>query len=135
MAQIQAELKRAILDELWNAVPQNSAATLEEIIRKFKSGMWPNIKNGSFVNATSANGNQVSREIPAYVRQLSPDQFFMLGQEFLELQTLAISTLGGTPDDDAVYSEMQSSDSMQTVRRIGGDYTGLRFPTTGPGVI
>ncbi len=138
MANIQAQLKRAILDEIWNSVPEDHASTLEELIRKFKSGLWFNIKSGSFINSTSSNGNQVSREIPAYVRQLSPDQFFMLGQELLELRDAAITDLGVAGDgsaDQAIYDCMQADDSLQTVRELQRDYTTLRYPATGPGIV
>lgn len=133
MAQLQAQLKRAILDELWGPVPEASALTLEDVIRAFKSARWDSIKTGSFVVNTSGGGYSVSFHVPELFRQLGPDQFFMLGQEFLDIRTDAIATLtaaAADTSDESVFATMMADDRLQPGHREElGDYTMMRWPS------
>lgn len=131
MAQLQAQVKRGILDELWYA-GQKSALSLEDSIRGFKSARWDSIQTGSFVVNTAGGGYSVSFHVPELFRQLGPDQFFALGQEFLEILTDARATLttaGQDPTNDALcFSAMMLDDRLQTIRSSMLDTTALRYP-------
>ena len=132
MAQLQAELKRGILDELWYLVPETAATTLEEAIRSFKSARWSSISSGLFVINTSGGGYSVSFSNPELFRQLGPDQFFMLGQEFLDILTDARATLttaGTDQTDDNLFATMMADDRLQRGHREElGDFTMQRWP-------
>lgn len=134
MAQLQAQLKRGILDEIWYQA-KSVASSLEVAIRGFKSVRFDDIKRGTFVSSTSGGGHSVTFHIPELFRQLGPDQFFMLGQEFLDLfaTVTANQTAAGLPtDDDSLFAAMMASDQMQTVTGVMVDTTSLRWPTYGP---
>lgn len=135
MAQLQAQLKRGILDELWESAP-DSAGSLLDVIRSFKSARWDSIKTGTFVVNTSGGGYSVSFHVPEMFRQLGPDQFFMLGMEFVDIYNDAVSTLASngnsSPSDDDIFAGMMADDRMQTVRGVMGDTTMLRYASQGP---
>ena len=134
MAQLQAQLKRGILDELWYAVPESTdKGLLESAIRAFKSARFENIKTGLYISSTSGGGYSVSFAQPELFRQLGPDQFFMLGMEFLDILTDAKATLSaaGTDDtDENLFQTMMADDRLQPGQRVMyGDYTMLRWPS------
>lgn len=131
MATLQAQVKRGILDEIWYA-GQKSALSLTDSIRGFKSARWESIQTGTFVVNTSGGGYSVNFHVPEIFRQLGPDQFFALGQEFLEVMTDARATLvaAGTasPADSDIFTTMMADDRMQSLRSAMLDTTALRFP-------
>jgi hypothetical protein len=131
MATLAAELKRAILDELWYTAPEGVG--LEACIRAYKSSRFADVKTGRFVTNTSGGGYAVSFNVPEIVRQLTPEQLLMLCQEYLELLDSCRVILGGTPSDDDLFQSMMQQDQMQTVRELQRDYTCLRWPAVGVG--
>jgi hypothetical protein len=132
VAQLQAQLKRGILDELWQiAKVQN--ITLEDAIRDFKSASWNRIRTGQFVIASAGAGHSVTFASPELFRNLTQDQYMMLGMEFLEVMADAITTNGFSGDltsdqQQTVFTTMMADDRLQTVRSHGQDYTTLRWP-------
>jgi hypothetical protein len=134
VAQLQAQLKRGILDELWYAVPEElKDGALEATIRAFKSARWDAIKTGTFVVSTSGGGYSVSFSMPELFRQLGPDQFFMLGQEFLDVMAdakVTVANAGQEVTDANVFDTMMADDRLQPgCRTTLGDFTMQRWPS------
>lgn len=132
MAQLQAQLKRGILDELWQIAKVQNIA-LEDAIRAFKSRSWNLIRTGQFVIASAGSGHSVTFASPELFRQLTPDQYMMLGMEFLEVMADAITTNAFSGDltpeqQQTVFTTMMADDRLQTVRAVGADFTTLRWP-------
>ena len=133
MAQLQAQLKRGILDELWNAVPVKAdEGALEAAIRGFKSARFEAIQTGTYIVNTSGGGYSVSFAAPELFRQLGPDQFFMLGMEFLDILTDAITTLAAnniTATNEALFACMMADDRLTGSRIQMGDFSLQRWPS------
>lgn len=125
MAQLQAELKRAILDEIWEG--SGSGDTLADVIKAFKSAKWDSISSGRLIIATSGNNYSVSFSEDMQ-RKLGPDQMFMLGQEFKEVYDVAVAALGTagtTVTDEATFTTMLGL--MPTVTECGSDRLLMRM--------
>lgn len=125
MAQLQAELKRAILDEIWEI--SADGAVLADVIKAFKSARWDPISSGRLILSTSGNSYSVTFSEDLQ-RKLGPDQMFMLGQEFKEAYSDSVDSLtqlGTAITDDAVFTLMMGL--FDTVREVGTDRTLLRM--------
>lgn len=100
---------------------------MQDTIRGFKSARWQDIQNGTFVVSTSGGGYTASFHVPEIFRQLGPDQFFILGQEFLEILDDA-KTANPTHQDQDLFNDMMSDDRLTRITSTSLDLTVLRFP-------
>ena len=145
MAEIRAQLKRAFLQSIADAVSAHTAkrdfpsgsrtdapvVTLLEGLKAFQRMGFSSIKQGKLSVGSAGFGHDVSWAMPSSWRSFSQESVFEMAQEFRELYNSAILTLtlAGTPqpfNDESILAIMMDSDELQSCTSTQKDFTGLR---------
>lgn len=139
MVFIQSEIKRGFLRQIAYNAKQN-AIRLYPALMAYQAQGFAALSGGRLVVSTGGGGFNTSFEIPAIGKQFTQDQVFALSEFLISLYDAAVyNILRDDPEfnvnyetaDDTILAFMLASDSMQSVRAIGNDYTGLNFPGQG----
>lgn len=134
MAQLQAQLKRGLLQFICDQADDNSVA-LGDALKGFHKSRFAEIQTGKFVVSTSGAGKSVSFYIAPSGSQMQPEQITILSQEFREVYATALTTLtdAGTAYDAAdsaynavILAAMLDDDRLHGVREYTCDFGGLR---------
>lgn len=146
MAAIKGEIKRGILQAIWDAVEDDIAAqempstvpdfqpiivTLEDGLKAFHRMGFESIKSGRLSIGSSGLSHEVKWAAPAMWRGFSQEEVFSLAQELREVHADALITLSaqgiGSPTQTQIFNTMMADDRLQTVTSTYRDHTMIRW--------
>lgn len=134
MAQIRAQLKRAILSSLARQAAATTPATdLLDALESYADSMVMGIKDGTIVEATSQAGHHTKLRIPVLGEHFRQEDVCELSQEFIEVYNDALVSLSAqsisSPTDAQVLTTMLNDDRMTSVTKTRKDYTLVNMPS------
>jgi hypothetical protein len=134
MARLRAEIKRGFLRSLWRAASQ-AQIPLAECLSAFQDRGFQWIRDGRIIVNTAGGGYSTGFNVNEMWKELTPEEVFALSEEFFarleEAQTTLTNSGLDATDDNLLFQAIMVSDWMQTVRSFQGDYTVMRWPSTG----
>ena len=144
MAQLRAELKRAFLQSLYDAVQSGTASddlisgdnapvvvSLEDALKAFQKMGFAALKDGRLSIQSSGFAHSISFSAPQQWRAFSQEEVFAMAQEFREVYNDAklrlIAAGNATPVDLELLQSMMADDRLQSVSSLQRDHTMLRW--------
>lgn len=119
MAKVSTEYKRLFLRGVkWDAT---GTTTLADVLKALAQASYASTKAGEVKVITGASVGSVQYSLPQNGRGLTPETAAELIGEMLDRYDKAVSDLGGTPSDDAIYAEMMAN--LMPVRRTRPDFS------------
>ncbi len=146
MAQLRAELKRAFLQSIYDAVADGVAesmfpstipdfspviVTLEDGLKAFGRMGFEALKSGKLSLGATGMDHEVRWAAPQQWRAFSQDEVMSLAQELREVHAAALVTLSdaGTPSptQTQILATMMADDRLLTVTSIQKDFSLIRM--------
>lgn len=141
MANLRAEIKRAFLQSIFDAV-QNDVAqrdfvtgtptddipviSLEDGLKAFQREHFATLHRGLLSLGSAGIGHEVKWSPPEVWKDFDQTTMFSLAQEFREVYNDVVAT-GSFVSDLAILNAMMADDRMQTVTSLQRDFTMLRW--------
>jgi len=134
VAQIQAEIKRAMLRQLAEGA-KKTGSTFKETLLAFQSAITdqPSFRKGKILVSTSGSGQSSSFQISNLGQQLIPENWLAMTEEFFDIldDTLGAFALtdDGTPNaTDNIFNAMKQDSRLYGVTASGLDVTLIGLP-------
>ncbi len=146
MSSLKAELKRAFLQSIYDAVLSGTIqndltsgtdsdsipiTTLLQALQGFQRLGFSNLKGGKTLFQTAGLGHEVRWALPMVWRAFSEDEVFSMAQEFREVYDEAVLTLAlagnNSPNDATILATMMAADRMQSISSTQRDFLLLRW--------
>jgi hypothetical protein len=120
VANVQAQIKRGFLRQLYEACPD--AISFRDALLAFQAAGFTAIKSGRLVVSSSGGGFSTSFEIPQGGRQFSQEQVFALSEEFISIFDDNVVA----DDDAATFAAMMNDERLQAVTSHYHDFSSIR---------
>ncbi len=147
MASLRAEIKRAFLQSIYDAVADDIAlqefpstvpdsaniqiTTLVDGLKAFQRTGLEALKGGRLSLGSSGIGHEVRWAPPDIRRSFSQEEVFSLSQELREVYEDALvrlSSIGNNaPNDITILRTMMTDDRLETVTSLQHDFVSLRW--------
>jgi hypothetical protein len=120
---LNTPIKRASLDDAYDASLVAPAVTLRVKLRSYETAARTRISSGQLIASTSANGHSTSFSTPGS-DGLSPSEVVELWRELIDLHDQVKTDIGGSPSDAVVKAEMMAR--LVPCFESEGDFSALR---------
>jgi hypothetical protein len=134
VAQIQAEIKRAILRQIAEGA-KKTASTFKDALLGFQSAITdqPSFRRGKILVSTSGSGQSSSFQINAVGSQLSTENWVAMSEEFFDilddtLGSFALTDDGSPGATDTILTAMKQDARLYGVTAAGLDVTLIGMP-------
>lgn len=123
---VTTEFKRLFLRGLkWDATDASPTITLAAALKAAAQAQLVQTSTGLALIATSGNGHSTTFSLPVSGRGAVPQEIAEMIEDLLTRYDAAVATLGGTPSDDAIFTEMMAM--LQAVTEVSNDYRNMRY--------